>query len=80
MKQNKMFILSIVLIIVGFIGGGLFAIANSINILAKETSKNPIPADYSICGIILFILLILAIIGMILLICTLFSNKENDKK
>lgn len=80
MKQNKMFILSIVLIVVGFIGGGLFAIANSINILAKETSKNPIPADYSICGIILFILLILAIIGMILLICTLFSNKENDKK
>lgn len=80
MKQNKMFILSIVLIAVGFIGGGLFAIANSINILAKETSKNPIPADYSICGIILFILLILAIIGMILLICTLFSNKENDKK
>ncbi|MCI6715949.1 MAG: hypothetical protein SOZ32_05730 [Bacilli bacterium] len=80
MKQNKMFILSIVLITVGFIGGGLFAIANSINILAKETSKNPIPADYSICGIILFILLILAIIGMILLICTLFSNKENDKK
>ena len=75
-----MFILSIVLITVGFIGGGLFAIANSINILAKETSKNPIPADYSICGIILFILLILAIIGMILLICTLFSNKENDKK
>ena len=67
MKQNKMFILSIVLITVGFIGGGLFAIANSINILAKETSKNPIPADYSICGIILFILLILAIIGMILL-------------
>ena len=51
MKQNKMFILSIVLITVGFIGGGLFAIANSINILAKETSKNPIPADYSICGI-----------------------------
>ena len=80
MKQDKMFILSIVLITVGFIGGGLFAIANSINILAKETSKNPIPADYSICGIILFILLILAIIGMILLICTLFSNKENDKK
>ena len=80
MKQNKMFILSIVLITVGFIGGGLFAIANSINILAKEPSKNPIPADYSICGIILFILLILAIIGMILLICTLFSNKENDKK
>ena len=80
MKQNKMFILSIVLITVGFIGGGLFAIANSINILAKETSKNPIPADYSICGIILFIVLILAIIGMILLICTLFSNKENDKK
>lgn len=80
MKQNKMFILSIVLITVGFIGGGLFAIANSINILTKETSKNPIPADYSICGIILFILLILAIIGMILLICTLFSNKENDKK
>lgn len=80
MKQNKMFILSIVLITVGFIGGGLFAIANSINILAKETSKNPIPTDYSICGIILFILLILAIIGMILLICTLFSNKENDKK
>ena len=80
MKQNKLFILSIVLITVGFIGGGLFAIANSINILAKETSKNPIPADYSICGIILFILLILAIIGMILLICTLFSNKENDKK
>ncbi len=80
MKQNKMFILSIVLIMVGFIGGGLFAIANSINILAKETSKNPIPADYSICGIILFILLIMAIIGMILLICTLFSNKENSEK
>ena len=80
MKQNEMFILSIVLITVGFIGGGLFAIANSINILSKETSKNPIPADYSICGIILFILLILAIIGMLLLICTLFSNKENDKK
>ena len=46
MKQNKMFILSIVLITVGFIGGGLFAIANSLNILAKESSKNPIPTDY----------------------------------
>ena len=80
MKNNKMFIFSLILIFTGIIGGGLFAIANSINILAKETSKNPIPADYSICGIILFILLILAIIGMILLICTLFSNKENDKK
>lgn len=80
MKQNKMFILSIILIGVGIIGGGLFAIANSISILAKETSNNPNPSTNSICGVILFVLLILAIIGMIILFCDVFASKSDDQK
>lgn len=73
MKYSKMFVFSVVLLFIGTIGGGLFAIANSINLLASATNNQP--ANIT-CGIILFILLAIAIVGMILLLCEVFQKEE----
>ena len=56
MKNLKRLIVSIVLTVVGIFGGGLFAIANSLNILSAELSDNNAPANIT-CGVILFVLL-----------------------
>ena len=79
MKSNKMLIFSIVLIITGFIGGGLFAIANSLNILAAELSKTT-KTPNTVCGIILFFLLAIAVVGLVLFIIEIFGNKEESDK
>lgn len=76
MKNSKMFAFSLILIATGVFGGGLFAIANSINLLAAATSNEPANV---MCGIILFILLVCAVVGFILLICEV-SQKKEDKK
>ncbi len=78
MKSNKMLIFSIVLMITGIVGGGLFAIANSLNIVAAELSTST-KTPNTICGIILFILLALALVGLILFILEVFGNKEDKE-
>lgn len=78
MKSNKMLIFSIVLIITGIIGGGLFAIANSLNILAAELSSS-MKAPNTVCGLILFVLLALAAIGLVMFVLEVFGNKEEKQ-
>lgn len=74
MKNSKKFIFGIVLAVVGIIGGGLFAIANSLNIMATAIDKVHAPAN-STCGIILFILLGVFIAGLVIMIKEI-TNKE----
>lgn len=78
MKSNKMLIFSIVLIFTGIIGGGLFAIANSLNILAAELSST-MKAPNTVCGLILFVLLALAVVGLVMFILEVFGHKEQNK-
>lgn len=78
MKSNKMLIFSIVLIITGIIGGGLFAIANSLNILAAELSSS-MKAPNTVCGLILFVLLALAVVGLVMFVLEVFGHKEQNK-
>lgn len=75
MKNLKRLIVSIVLTVVGIFGGGLFAIANSLNILSAELSDNHAPANIT-CGVILFVLLGVAIAGFIMLIRELTVKEE----
>lgn len=75
MKISKTFILGIIFIFTGILGGGLFAIANSLNIIAAELSEKTAPANIT-CGLILFILLGVAITGLIILLCDVFGDKE----
>lgn len=79
MKSNKNLIFSIVLIVTGIFGGGLFAIANSLNILTAELSDSNKPAN-NICGLILFALLAIAVVGFVLFIISVFGNKEDKEK
>lgn len=70
MNNKKKFIFSIVLLTVGIIGGGLFAIANSI----ERTTPN-----YNItCGILLFVLLGLAVAGFIIAVSETFNSKNKQ--
>jgi hypothetical protein len=71
--MNKRLIVSIVLTTLGVIGSGLFAIANSLNIIAAEISKDPVNIT---CGVILFILLGVSIAGFIMLIRELTRKTE----
>lgn len=75
MKNMKRLIISIVLTCIGIFGGGLFAIANSLNIVAAELSSNNTPANIT-CGVILFVLLGVAIVGFIMLIKELTTKEE----
>ena len=75
MKNLKRLIVSIVLTVVGIFGGGLFAIANSLNILSAELSDNNAPANIT-CGVILFVLLGVAIAGFIMLVRELTVKEE----
>ena len=75
MKNLKRLIVSIVLTVVGIFGGGLFVIANSLNILSAELSDNNAPANIT-CGVILFVLLGVAIAGFIMLIRELTVKEE----
>ncbi len=77
MKDNKVFISGIVFMIVGIIGGGLFAIANSLDIMAANLENSKATATIT-CGIILFILLGLAIAGFVMMIKEL--TKKEEKK
>lgn len=77
MKENKMLIFSLVLIFGGILGGGLFAIANSLERIAYEVSDS-MRASNATCGIILFILLALAVVGIILFVIEVFGHK-NEK-
>ena len=78
MKNNKMFIFSLILIFTGIIGGGLFAIANSIQKLVDNMNHNSSPNIT--CGVILFILLAFAFVCIVIMFCELFGSKdENDK-
>lgn len=76
MKDNKKFIFSLVLIFSGLIGGGLFAIANSLQKIAEGIAHETAAANIT-CGTILFILLALALVGMIIMFTEIF--KKNDK-
>ena len=71
--MNKKLIVSIVLTTLGILGSGLFAIANSLNIIAAEISKEPVNIT---CGVILFVLLGVSIAGFVMLIRELSSKTE----
>jgi len=75
MKNNKMFIFSLVLIFTGILGGGLFAVATSLQKIADEIGNKTETGNIT-CGTILFILLAIAVIGMVMMICEIFGKKE----
>ena len=78
-KDQKVFIFSLTLMIIGIIGGGLFAIANSLNQLTVAIYKinNTSAINNIICGIILFCLLAVGIAGFSLMIHEIQKkNKE----
>lgn len=74
--ENKKLILSICLFACGAVGSGLFAIGQSIMILAKTIAIKTFNTQ-NICGVLCFVFLIITIVGAALLISELIKKKKD---
>lgn len=76
MEKSKNLVLSICLFVTGVIGSGLFAIGQSLVILARSI-KMATYNEQNVCGVLCFIFLILAIVGCVMMIVEMVNKKEN---
>mgnify|MGYP000056762166 CR=1 FL=1 len=74
--ENKKFVLSICLFVCGVVGSGLFAIGQSLMVLARTITEKTFN-NQNICGVLCFVFLIVTIVGAALLISEVIKKKKD---
>lgn len=76
MNKNKKLIIGVNLLIIGGIASGLFAIGNSISYLAYTTALITSAKNQTMCGVMCFIFLAIAFLGLLILLKELLSKNQ----
>lgn len=77
MEKNKRLILAVCLFLSGVFGSALFAIGQSISNLAYSVNTALTRNNQNVCGILCFILVFVALAGLVMIIKELVSKNEN---